>query len=169
MTIINQKSILGVFSFFVAMLIVFPVTAQMKTPSPLDQAKTPPTGEEGDDYYDEEQAGGIHYEDQEVQVLDKETIRKVIDGRNKSIAYCYEKELQTTRKLKGRVVVNLTIQLDGVVKGVKVVKDKSTLKNKKVRNCIIDIMKSLRFPVRKTGEPIEINYPFVFKPKEGGK
>ncbi len=138
------------------------VFAQMKTPSPLDKSDS--TDEEG--YEDEEEdAGGIHYEEKVVTELDRSTIQSVIKKRNTSILYCYEKELQTNQDLRGRVVINFTIQLDGKVKGVKVVSDKTTLKDKKVSDCVLDIMKSLAFPSRKAGEPIEINYPFKFEPK----
>ncbi|RJO65786.1 MAG: hypothetical protein C4523_15450 [Myxococcales bacterium] len=153
--------------------------AQMKTPNPLergggekaaepaepkDEAKEAGQGEATDDYYEEEQAGGIHYEE-EAQVLDKETIKDVIDKRQTGILYCYEKELQTNQKLKGRMLVNFTIQLDGAVAEVKLVADKTEIKDKKVTDCVLDIVKSFRFPARKAGEPIEINYPFNFQPK----
>lgn len=139
-------------------LLVLQVGAQEK---PAEEA-TPA----GDEYVEEDEEGraaGIDYEE-EVTTLDKADIQAVIKKRYVSIRSCYETQLQTNQKLKGRVVVGFTIKLDGKVKGVKK-GDDSTMKDKKVVNCVLDIMKSLQFPERKKGEEIQINYPFNFQPK----
>jgi len=144
----------------------------MKTPSPMEKDKAPePAKEEakeGDDnYYNEEQAGGVHYEDEEESdTLDKELIQKTIGGGLNGIRYCYEKELTTNQSLKGRLFVNFQIQLDGKVSDLKVVDKQTTLKSKKVTQCVLDIVKNFKFAARKKGEPIEINYPFNFQPKK---
>lgn len=123
------------------------------------------TAPAGDEYVEEEEgrAAGINYEE-EATTLDKADIQGVIKKRYVSIRSCYETQLQTNQKLKGRMVVSFTIMLDGKVKGVKKGND-STMKDKKVVNCVLDIMKSLQFPERKKGEEIQINYPFNFQAK----
>ncbi len=141
-----------VLSFIVISLLAVPLFAK-------DNKKK----EGGDDYYSEEQAGGIAY-DEEAVTLDKADIQRVIKKRYTSIRACYETQLQTNQKLSGKVIVNFSIQLSGTVKGVKKASG-STMKDKKVIKCVTKIMKSLRFPARKKGNPIEINYPFNFKPK----
>ncbi len=159
----NRKVVWGIVFGIVFALAAIPALAQMKTPSPMD-SKDSKTDEQEDDYYEQEQAGGIDYSEEDTAtVLDKETIKGVINKRNQSILYCYEKELQTNQKLKGRVVINLTINLDGSVSDVNLVKKASKLTDKKVTDCVVDIMKSLKFPSRKKGDPITINYPFNFQ------
>ncbi len=118
-----------------------------------------------DESYQEEEdkQAGVHFEE-ENQVLDKATIQKVIKKRQSGILNCYNTQLQTNHSLAGKVVINFTIQLDGTIQGGKAVKKATTMKDKKVVKCIEKIVKNLHFPSRKKGEPIEINYPWVFQP-----
>ena len=143
----TRKIMVGLIALSAFLLWVSGLGAQMKTPNPLDQEDEETTeegGEESDSYYDEEQAGGINYEDETPVLLDRETIKSVIAKRYQSIIYCYEKELQTNRNLKGRVMVSFTIERNGTVSETEVVKDKSTIKDKKVIDCVLKIMKSMR-------------------------
>ena len=112
-----------------------------------------------------EKTSGAELGESTVIELDKEDIMEVIQKRQSGITSCYEKELQTNRTLKGKVMVSFTIQVSGEVTDVKVNESKSDLKEKKVTDCMVLILKNLRFPARKKGPPQEINFPFNFKPK----
>lgn len=153
----SLKGIIGLLAL-VALLTTFVSLAMAE-----DKKGSKNTKEEEGDYYEEEQAGGINYEDVEVK-LDQQDILRVIKKKYASIRSCYETVLQTNQKLKGRLVVHFNIELNGKVSGVNATKD-STMKEKKVVQCVLDHVKSLIFPERKKGEPIEVNFPFNFQPK----
>lgn len=94
--------------------------------------------------------------------LDKNEIQRVIQSRLTQIRYCYENQLQKHPTLAGRVMVSFIIKADGKVAEVKIAG--STLKNKQVEQCIIDLLSRLRFARKSEGE-INVRYPFVFKAK----
>jgi TonB family protein len=116
-----------------------------------------------DDYYEEEQAGGIAYEEEEV-TLDKDTILGVVKKQYSAITNCYEVVLQRERELKGRLLVEWVIKLDGTVKDVKI-EAESTMKNQEVNKCVVKIIQGFRFPQRKSGEEMPVRFPFVFEPR----
>ncbi len=92
--------------------------------------------------------------------LDKEIIRKVVRQHRREIKYCYEKELQKNKKLKGRVVVQFTISPSGDV--VAALITESTLGNTNVEQCMQGKIRRWTFPSPKGGGVVKVNYPFNF-------
>ena len=90
--------------------------------------------------------------------LDKEIIRKVVRQHRREIKYCYEKELQKNKSLKGRVVVQFTISPAGDV--VAALITKSTLNNTAVEQCMQGKIRRWTFPEPKGGGIVKVNYPF---------
>ena len=149
----------------VVFILAFGVFANAQD-KPSKKDKDAPT-ENNDAYEDEGRQIGMDYEEDEGSaVLDREDILKVINRKKTSIRGCYEKILQTNQSLKGKLMVNFTIQLNGSVKDASIVKGKSSMKDKKVTKCVMGIVKNMIFPKRKKGEPMEINFPFNFQPKK---
>ena len=105
-------------------------------------------------------------EDDTPQYLDKEIIGNAIKRRYTAIKFCYQKELNRDKNLKGTVVVEFAIQLSGKVDKVKINEKRSTLKKSAVRNCIVDKIKLLEFPERTKGEPQIVTFPFRFDAKQ---
>jgi len=122
-------------------------------------------GEKKDDAYDEDAAGEIAAVEKAPIILDKDDILPVLKNRYSSVRACYETQLQTQQDLKGRLLVTFDIKADGKVKNAKADKT-STMKNKKVVDCTLKIIKSLRFPKRPKGEDQTVRFPFNFQPKE---
>jgi len=150
------KSLVGLLTL-IALVTVFVSFATAQ------ESKKGDTKKDSDDYYEEEQAGGVDYEEA-ATVLDKQDIIRVIKKKYTAIRSCYETVLQTNQKLKGRLVVSFDIQTSGKVSGVKKGKG-STMKDKKVVKCVLDHIRSLNFPERKKGEVQTVNFPFNFQPK----
>lgn len=65
----------------------------------------------------------------------QDDIQAVVLSHNKTIQYCYEKELKRNPSLKGKVVVRFTITPDGTVESVELVS--SDLGNRRVERCIM--------------------------------
>lgn len=90
---------------------------------------------------------------------DKKNIRKVVQSKGNAIQYCYERQLQTNPKLKGKIIAQWKVGLQGQVKSTSLAS--STMNNSKVENCILRVIKRMRFE-KPDGGICVINYPFVF-------
>lgn len=104
-------------------------------------------------------------EEIEAQELDKEMVAKTMQRHYKAITYCYQKEVNKDKTLKGKVVVMFKIQIDGSVSDISFDKDKTTLKSKAVQECVAGKLKVIKFPERKKGEPQPVTFPFKFEAK----
>jgi len=89
----------------------------------------------------------------------KSDIQKVVSRKSRSIRYCYEKELQRIRGLKGKVKLVWIIGLDGKVESVSVMQD--TVHNPRMNACLKRQVKRWRF-TKPEGGKCKIAYPFIF-------
>lgn len=93
--------------------------------------------------------------------LSKEIIRRVIEKHRAQIRYCYEKELQRSPGLYGKVGTFFVIEASGAVQTAEV--RQSTMGNDEVGRCITSKIRTWRFPKPKGGGVVEVTYPFLFK------
>jgi hypothetical protein len=93
--------------------------------------------------------------------LDKDQIAAVINRHIGEVIYCYEKGLQVQSELSGRVDIHWVINAAGVVNGANV--SSSSLHNTKVDNCIVDHLRTWKFPHPVGGVNVKVEYPFVLK------
>lgn len=108
--------------------------------------------------------GNINIRDEMAEIeggLTKEEVRRVVEQHLSFIRYCYEKELQNSPNLAGRLEVNWEISYNGSVMWAK--KASSTLSNATVEGCIIGDIKKWRFPQAKNGGNTEVTYPFMLQ------
>ena len=89
----------------------------------------------------------------------KSNIQKVVSRKSRSIRYCYEKELQRSRGLKGKVKLIWIIGMDGKVESVSVSQD--TVKNSRMTSCLKRQVQRWAFDKPKGGK-CKIAYPFIF-------
>ena len=90
-------------------------------------------------------------------------ILKVVRSKRSAIATCYERELQRTKGLGGKVIINWKIDLGGGVQGAKV--RSTTMRNDKVQDCIVRVVQNLKFPNPRNGKIPVVNFPFIFAPR----
>ena len=86
-------------------------------------------------------------------------ILRVVSSRQRSIQYCYEKELARNPELNGKVIANWRIGLNGRV--MKSWIGSSSLNSGAVESCIIRSVKRWTFN-KPEGGVCEIKFPFVF-------
>lgn len=91
--------------------------------------------------------------------LTKEEIDKVVKSRAGLIKSCYQRELDKTKGLGGKLVVSFSIAPSGDVTRQKVDSGKSTLRNASVEDCVLRQIAKLKFPAKGGGV---VNYPFLF-------
>ncbi len=94
--------------------------------------------------------------------LSREEIDKVMRARSGVFKACYQKELNRTPNLGGKMVVGFTIGADGSVKSTRI-DGGSSLRNAEIESCIKSNVARLRFPAK--GGAI-VTYPIIFN--QGG-
>lgn len=93
--------------------------------------------------------------------LDRDEIAAVIQRHLGQIRFCYEQGLQTKPDLSGRVAVKFVIAGSGFVSLANV--SNTSLKNKAVEGCVVQRLKSWKFPEPRGGVNVRVTYPFVLK------
>jgi hypothetical protein len=73
----------------------------------------------------------------------EDELSRVINKHNKAIEYCYKKETRNNPNLKGDLEVEFTIEYNGRVKAVRIVR--SSVYNKNIEKCISDRIRGWRF------------------------
>ena len=92
----------------------------------------------------------------------KKNLSDVVRRRAGAIRVCYEKRLQIKQGLKGKIVVQWRIGLDGKVEQANVVGGQSSLKDSNVQSCILRTIRRMRFAKPEGGKCV-VRWPFVFR------
>ena len=92
--------------------------------------------------------------------IDREGVRKTVANNIKKLKECYSEELKNEPAIEGKVVLSWDIEDSGNVKTANV--KSSTLKNSKTEDCMLVVIKSIKFPPAPKGTVANINHPFVF-------
>jgi outer membrane biosynthesis protein TonB len=92
--------------------------------------------------------------------LTKEEIDRVVRSRAGVFRACYQKELNRSPGIGGKMVIHFVISGDGTVKSANGAG--GSLKNEAVESCVTNNIMRLHFPAKPPGGIV--NYPFVFSP-----
>jgi TonB family protein len=87
----------------------------------------------------------------------------VMKSRLPDITECYEKILARRKRAQGKISVSFVIDLNGRIEKSCVVAG-STAPYPKLWKCVLSVTNSSQFPKPRGDKPVEVNYPFVFKP-----
>jgi hypothetical protein len=93
-----------------------------------------------------------------------EVIAAVVKANRQKARDCYEKALKQNSALKGDLVVHFTLKPNGKVKEATLNRERSTITEPSVVNCVIDVIRSLEYPKSSKGFESTVNYPFNFNP-----
>ena len=95
--------------------------------------------------------------------IDKEAVRRVVKSALNSFKACYEREYKKDSKLEGKVMIAWEIHEKGLAKNARVIKEKSSINNATVEECVRSRLVALRFPEPPAGTFADVTYPFVFQ------
>lgn len=104
-----------------------------------------------------------------------EDIRTMVQARRDDARACYDKALKDHPGLEGDLDVKWTITPEGNVADAAIDHQKSNIHEESVGQCIIDIIKKIKFAPSQKGYETRAHYPFNFHPrmtpgaKDGGK
>jgi len=93
-----------------------------------------------------------------------DVIRKLVMDNRKAARKCYEDARLNDKNLKGDVVIHFVLNPEGKVKSAELNQERSTLKDPKVVDCVIGVIKSIPFPKSSRAMETSANYPFNFTP-----
>jgi hypothetical protein len=93
---------------------------------------------------------------------DKEGIRAKIKEHLKEVRGCYDEPASKNPSLKGKIIIDWSVDDTGKVTQAKVDEAKTTLKDPTVQSCLTDKFKSWTFPPAPKGQVVTASYPFVF-------
>lgn len=94
--------------------------------------------------------------------LTSQEIMAVIRANLNQIRHCYETLLQRSPNAAGKMTVNFTIGINGRVTDVGV--GASSISDSTMRGCVTGAVRRWPFPQPRGGQPVTVNYPFVFNP-----
>jgi hypothetical protein len=92
--------------------------------------------------------------------LDKEQVIRTINEHQHQIQACYERALIGSPGLSGKVTFEWTVDPAGKVS--KAFEKSSTMGSPKVSECILAIIRKMRFP-KPEGGSVVISFPFMFR------
>jgi len=94
--------------------------------------------------------------------VDMKIVNQKVSSAHRKFRYCYEQARQTDDRLEGTMWLNMTLSMDGRIRGV-VVEGRSTLKSEMMRKCMEKKLFSLSMP-KPSGSPVTFSAPFQFAP-----
>lgn len=98
--------------------------------------------------------------------IDREGIRKVFFDNARAIRSCYERELNRNPNLSGILKLNFDIgELGRVVGSPSINWGDSSLKSRTVASCILNRLKTWRFPEPPRNQVVNVIYPLAFQSK----
>ncbi|MEM7646786.1 MAG: AgmX/PglI C-terminal domain-containing protein, partial [Pseudomonadota bacterium] len=98
--------------------------------------------------------------------IDREGIRKVFFDNQRAIRSCYERELNRNPNLGGILKLNFDIgELGRVVGRPSINWGDSSLKSRTVAGCILNRLKTWRFPEPPRNQVVNVIYPLAFQSK----
>lgn len=98
--------------------------------------------------------------------LDKKDISAVIKAHEDDVRRCYEARLQLQEGLAGKLMVAWTIGADGDV--VEATVREQTVPDPLVASCVLDRVKTWRFPEPINGGKVNVTFPYIFVPADAG-
>ncbi len=92
--------------------------------------------------------------------IDREAIRRVLKANERTIRTCYERQLNRNPDLFGKLILTWDIADGGRALNVHV--SSNELGNADVANCIMDRLKTWKFPDPPPNQTVEVSYPWFF-------
>ena len=94
--------------------------------------------------------------------LAKDVIARVIRLKFSEIKFCYEKSLQQSPDLAGKLVVLFVIDATGTVSEANVAE--ATIEDPALETCVLNRVRRWKFPEPRGGGVVSVTHPWFFKP-----
>lgn len=91
-------------------------------------------------------------------------VRRLVNGRLRPIKNCYYASESFRQKRKGRIIVTWEFEELGEAYGFEYLRERSTLKDPSLANCIWKQVRGLKFPALENTQTMSVTSTFDFKP-----
>jgi hypothetical protein len=97
----------------------------------------------------------------------REDIVAIVAARRDEARACYDEGLKKNPSLEGDLDIKWTIDPEGNITEIAVDDSKSTIHDKGVGDCVVAVIKKVKFAKSNKGFESKMHYPFNFHPKAG--
>ncbi len=95
--------------------------------------------------------------------VDKKNFEKPIKKYLPELQACRGDASTSTFMVSGKVVVDLEINDTAKISRIKINDEKTTLQDLNLQKCVVDVMKTIKFPKAPKGTIVALSYPITFK------
>jgi hypothetical protein len=100
----------------------------------------------------------------EAMHFSQESVKRVIAAHQDEIQSCYEETLAGKDKpVEGKIMTSFVITPEGMVREARILKQGTTLKDRKLHDCVVATLGSLSFPKPPDGKDHPVQYPYNLK------
>jgi TonB family protein len=96
--------------------------------------------------------------------IDGDKVREVVSSHKGELNSCYERAVLENQSLSGMSTLRIVIDRDGTVGTASV--QSSTLRSVTMQRCLLQLVRSWRFPAPADGRPAAVDYPLIFRKGE---
>lgn len=96
---------------------------------------------------------------------ERDGIQAAVQARRPEARACYDAAQKEKPTLEGDIVIRWVITPEGAIDQAQLDADKSTIKDTKLADCLIGVIKTIKFQASPKGFETRANYPFNFHPK----
>lgn len=96
--------------------------------------------------------------------LDPEKVREIVSSQQPAIRSCYQRAVLETPSLAGRCTVHIVVAGDGAVGSASL--QGSTVRSLSLGRCLLQLVRTWRFPAPADGKAVAVDYPLVFRREE---
>ncbi len=97
------------------------------------------------------------------------SVKMKVRAESGKVADCYTAAIQESEDLVGKIYFSWSILDDGSIEKLAVNKEKSTISDEGLENCMMDIFSKIKFDELRGKDIVHINYPFKFTGKKKRK
>ena len=92
--------------------------------------------------------------------LDPEKVREIVGSQRDALRSCYERGIMENPTLSGTCTVRIVVDRDGTV-GLASMQG-SSLQSLSMQRCVLQLVRTWRFPPPADGRAAAIEYPLIF-------
>ncbi len=96
--------------------------------------------------------------------LDGDKVRQVVSGQQAALLSCYERGILENPTLSGTCTVRIVIDKNGTVGSAGI--QGSSLQSLSMHRCVLQLVRTWRFPPPSDGKAAAVEYPLTFRREE---
>ena len=96
--------------------------------------------------------------------IDPEKVREIVSSHRPALRDCYQRAVLENPSLAGRCTVHIVVAGDGTVGSASL--QGSTVRSLSLGRCLLQLVRTWRFPAPADGKALAVDYPLLFRREE---